>query len=225
MSSLVIIKSFKNGLTIRLDAEAPFADIAEALADKFREAASFFKEASMVIAFEGRYLSEAEEKELITIIESNSQVKVLCLIGTNEETEKQFLKALNQLETNSSMVDNTAQFYKGSLKDGRNIETSESIIILGDIYPGCNVKSDKDIIVMGGLYGQATAGLDGESGHFIAALEMSPEKLFIGSLRYKSNEKSKWSIKPKMQPKIAYDANGIIQMENITKELLNSLPI
>ena len=44
--------------------------------------------------------------------------------------------------------------------------------------------------------------------------------------KYKTSEKqSKWPIKPKVQPKIAYVEDGRVLMEPITKELLNNLPI
>ena len=88
------------------------------------------------------------------------------------------------------------------------------------------VVSNKDIVILGGLYGQAYAGGCGEEGHFVVALEMSPEKLKIGDFKYKTSEKqSKWSIRPKVQPKIAYVEDGRVLMEPITKELLNNLPV
>ena len=106
------------------------------------------------------------------------------------------------------------------------LETENSIIVLGDVYPGACVISSKDIIILGGLYGQAYAGGNGEDGHFVVALEMSPEKLKIGDFKYKTSEKqSKWPIKPKVQPKIAYVEDGRVKLEPITKELLNNLPI
>ena len=58
-----------------------------------------------------------------------------------------------------------------------------------------------------------------------AALEMSPENLKIGDLTYKNDTKqSKWSIRPKMQPKIACEKGGKVVIEPVTKELLNMLP-
>ena len=112
---------------------------------------------------------------------------------------------------------------------GMNItafETENSIIVMGDVYPGACIISKKDIIVLGGLYGQAYAGGNGLDNHFVVALEMSPEKLKIGEFKYKTSEKqSKWSIKPKVQPKIAYVKDGRVVMDAITKELLNALPV
>ena len=225
MKNAVIIKSFPNGLSIFLDSELPFSQLLEEIAMKFSESANFFKDASMVLSFEGRVLSDQEERQIVDVISANSRLKIVCIMGKNEETERNFVKALQQLSFHQEVMENAGQFYKGTLKDGQILETENSIIVLGDVYPGACIISSKDIVVLGGLYGQAYAGGNGEDGHFVVALEMSPEKLKIGDFKYKTSEKqSKWSIKPKIQPKIAYVNDARVFIEPITKELLNDLP-
>lgn len=226
MKNPVIIKSFPNGISVYLDNEIPFSELLAEVAAKFKEAAHFFKDASMALSFEGRELSQQEEKQLVNAISANTSLNIVCIIGKNDETNKNYVKALQRLAEHQKAMDNAGQFYKGTLKDGQIIETENSIIILGDVYPGASVYSSKDIIVIGGLFGQAFAGGNGESGHYVVALEMSPEKLKIGDFKYKTSEKqSKWPIKPKVQPKIAYVIDGRVLMEPITKELLNEIPI
>ena len=225
MKNAVIIKSFQNGLSIFLDSELPFSQLLEEIAVKFSESANFFKDASMVLSFEGRVLSDQEERQIVDIISANSRLKIVCIMGKDEETERNFVKALQQLSFHQEVMENAGQFYKGTLKDGQILETENSIIVLGDVYPGACIISSKDIVVLGGLYGQAYAGGNGEEGHFVVALEMSPEKLKIGDFKYKTSEKqSKWSIKPKIQPKIAFVNDARVKIEPITKELLNDLP-
>ncbi len=226
MKNPVIIKSFANGLSIFLDKDMPFDELVKEVGLKFKESAHFFKDASMVISFEGRTLTDAEERELINTISDNSALRIVCIMGKNEETNKNYVKALQKVSEHRTTMENAGQFYKGTLKDGQILETENSIIVLGDVYPGSCIISNKDIIILGGLYGQAYAGGNGEDGHFIVALEMSPEKLKIGDFKYKTSEKqSKWSIKPKVQPKIAYVEDGRVIIESITKDLLNDLPI
>lgn len=226
MKNPVIIKSFQNGLSIYLDEDMPFDDLLEEIGLKFRESAHFFKDASMVLSFEGRKLSDQEERKIINTITANSDLNIMCIMGKNEETNKNFIKALQKLSFHQQVMENAGQFYKGTLKDGQMLETENSIIVLGDVYPGACVISSKDIVILGGLYGQAYAGGNGAEGHFVVALEMSPEKLKIGDFKYKTSEKqSKWSIKPKVQPKIAYVEDGRVIIEPITKELLNDLPV
>ena len=43
------------------------------------------------------------------------------------------------------------QFYKGTLKNREVIETENSIVVLGDVYPGSAVMSGGNIIILGGL--------------------------------------------------------------------------
>ncbi|MDE6601851.1 MAG: septum site-determining protein MinC [Lachnospiraceae bacterium] len=225
MKNAVIIKSFQNGLSIFLDSELPFSQLLEEIAMKFSESANFFKDASMVLSFEGRVLSDQEERQIVDTISANSRLNIVCIMGKDEETDRSFIKALQQLSFHQEVLENAGQFYKGTLKDGQILETENSIIVLGDVYPGACIISSKDIVVLGGLYGQAYAGGNGEDGHFVVALEMSPEKLKIGDFKYKTSEKqSKWSIKPKIQPKIAYVKDARVFIEPITKELLNDLP-
>lgn len=226
MKNPVIIKSFPNGLSLYLDEAMPFDRLLEEIAVKFRESAQFFKDAHMGISFEGRKLSEEEEREVLDVISGNSSLNIICIIGKDDETNQHYIRALQQLEFHQREMENVGQFYKGTLKNGQMLETENSIIVMGDVYPGACIISSKDIIVLGGLYGQAYAGGNGFEHHFVVALEMSPEKLKIGEFKYKTSEKqSKWPIKPKVQPKIAYVRDGRVVMEAITKELLNELPV
>lgn len=226
MKNPVIIKSFPNGLSLFLDEEMSFDKLLEEIAVKFKESAHFFKDAKMGLSFEGRKLSEEEERRVIDTITANSSLNIVCVIGKDDETNQNYVRALKQLAFHQQELENAGQFYKGVLKDGQILETENSIIVLGDVYPGACIISNKDIVILGGLYGQAYAGGNGMEGHFVVALEMSPEKLKIGDFKYKTSEKqSKWSIKPKVQPKIAYVRDGRVIMEAITKELLNALPV
>ncbi|MBD5490734.1 MAG: septum site-determining protein MinC [Lachnospiraceae bacterium] len=225
MKNAVIIKSFPNGLSIFLDSDISFEQLLDEIAMKFRESANFFKDASMVLSFEGRVLTEQEERQIVNTISANSRLNIVCIMGKDEETGKSYMRALQQLSFHQEVLENAGQFYKGTLKDGQILETENSIIVLGDVYPGACIISSKDIVVLGGLYGQAYAGGNGEEGHFVVALEMSPEKLKIGDFKYKTSEKqSKWSIKPKIQPKIAFVNDARVIIEPITKELLSDLP-
>ncbi len=225
MKNAVIVKSFQNGISVYLDPELPFEDILNEIAFKFRESSHFFQDTKMAISLEGRALTDEEERLVLNTISSNSDLHIVCLIGKDEETNQNYLKALQQLEYNSNQ-DNEGHFYRGTLKNGQILETESSIVVLGDVYPGSTIISTKDIIILGGLFGKAYAGGNGSEGHFVVALEMSPERLQVGDFKYKSNERQmKWSIKPKIQPKIAYVKKNKVVMEPITKELLSDLPL
>ena len=226
MKNSVIIKSFPNGIVLHLDAEIPFEVLLTDIKEKFRQSSGFFKDARMALSIKGRNLSEAEEKQILDAIAENSGLQILCLVGEDDETNQNFIKALGQVDFSGDGANGSeGQFYRGTLKNGQVLETEASIVILGDVYPGSAIISARDIIVLGGLFGEAYAGGNGNPGHYVVALEMSPEKLKIGDFKYITKEKAKWSIKSKMQPKIAYIKDHKVVMDSLTKELLSELPV
>ena len=223
MKDNIMIKKFPNGITLHLNSEIDFEVLLEELAVKFNQSRNFFRNAKVALALEGRILSEAEERQIVRTIHDNSDLSIICIVGKNEETDRNFVKAIQKVEMQHT--DNYGHFYRGTLKNNQKIEMEDSsIVILGDVYPGCVVTSSKDIIILGGLYGEAHAGIGNEDNHYIVALEMSPERIKIGDFRYKSKDRPRWGIKPKVQPKIAYVKDKHIVTEPITKDLLEYLP-
>lgn len=220
MNDLVLIKSFPNGIALHLDKEAPFDELLEELSFKFSEARGFFGNASMALSIEDRPVSAAEEIQILDAIRRNSNLTVICIVGKDDATNKKFIKALAHTEKKLSKPDD-GQFFKGSLKNKEILETENSIIILGDVYPGSAIISAKNVIILGGLYGEACAGGSGQPDAFIAALEMEPEKIKIGDFKYRpAGKQSKWGIRSKVQPKIAFVKNDKITFETLTKDLL-----
>ena len=198
MKNTVILKSYKDGIAIYLDDTLEFEQLCLDLAQKFRDSARFFGDMQVAVSFEGRTLTQEEENILVDTITSSSRLQ----------------------------SGDDGQFYRGSLKDGQILETEGSIVILGSVEEGCSIISTKDIIVLGRLAGNAYAGGDGRDHHFIAALEMTPQKLKIGDFKYKTKESRLWAGRlRKGQPQMACVRNGEIQMQSITKELLNELPV
>ena len=153
MKNSVVLKSFSSGISVIMDDTIPFDELLVDIAAKFKEADGFFKDAAVAISLEGRQLSEAEERQILDAITQNSRLKVLCLMGKDEEKNIKFLGIQNNL--NFQRDENCGQFYRGTLRDGQSIETEHSIVILGDVCEGCSVYSAKDIVVLGCLAGEA----------------------------------------------------------------------
>jgi len=220
MKNYVMIKSFKNGISVILDEEAPFDVVYTEMARKFRDSAKFFGDAKMVVSFEGRTLSVEEERLLVNSISDNTELTVLCVMGKDEEKNQEYLKASGRFSTNGKDAD--GQFYKGSIRAGQSLEADSSVIILGDVNPGADVLSTGNIVILGTLYGHAHAGLNGNDSCFVVALDMKPSKIEIGEYVIKEFEKtSLW--KSKQVPKIAYVEDHMIKTEMITTALLNHL--
>lgn len=221
MRDAVLIKSFPNGITLHLDPEMPFEELLQEIGFKFSEARAFFGKSSVALSIEGREPTSLEELRILEAIHANSNLNIICIVGKDGETNKNFVKALTHMEKKLAQ-ENDGQFFKGSLKNKEVLEIDKSIIILGDVYPGSVVISSRNVIILGGLYGEAYAGGDGQEGAFIAALEMEPERIKIGDFKYKPGKQSKWGIRPKVQPKIAYIKNDKITFDPLTKDLLST---
>lgn len=222
MKDAVLIKSFPNGITLLMREDASMEEILQELTVKFTEARNFFGSSTMALSMEGRKVTEAEEILILDTIHVNSNVRIACIVGHDDDTNKNFIKALQHMDKKLSGTEG-GQFYKGTLKNREVIETENSIVVLGDVYPGSAVFSAGNIIILGGLYGEAYAGGDGREDAYIVALEMEPERLKIGDFKYKTNAKQlKWGIHPKVQPKIAHLKGGKIVFDPLTKELLGA---
>lgn len=227
MKNSVILKSFSSGISVIMDDAIPYEELLNDISAKFKEADSFFKDAAVAISLEGRKLTEKQEREILDAITQNSHVKVLCLMGKDDDKNIKFLGIQNNLRFQKD--ENCGQFYRGTLHDGQSIETEHSIIILGDVCNGSSIWSAKDIVILGSLMGEVHAGAGGSLNHFIVALDMQPSSLKIGSLEFKeTHQKTKpsiWGRKQKSIPKIAYTYNGEVLMESITKELLDDFTL
>lgn len=223
MKNAVKIKSFPNGIALYLNAELPFGRLLEEIGYKFSNARNFFGSATMVLSIDGRQVNDMEELQILDAIRENSDLNIACIAGRDENINRDFIKALAQTKEAAPPPEPDGQFFKGDLKNRVTLETENSIIILGDIYSGSTVISAKNIIILGALRGKAYAGGNGREGAFIAAFEMEPEKLKIGDFKYISDTKqSKWGIRPKVRPKIAYVKNDRIIFEPLTKDLLSN---
>ncbi len=216
----VILKSYANGINVLLNPELSFEKIKEEVATQFKKASPFFKNAKVALSIEGKILSTEEEKELVEVITSNSQLDILYLIGRDDRYSHTFLKACEDYKDLNN--DSNARMVKGNVKNNECIESDNSIIVIGDVYPGCKLISSGNIIVLGGLYGEAYAGRDGDANAFVAACEMNPEVLMISDLTY-SKKPHKWGFKPKYQMQIAHVCYGNIVNEPISTELLRTL--
>ena len=223
MKNTVMIKSYQSGISLILEEQCEFEEILCEIAEKFHDARNFFGKNKMALSLEGRELTDIEQKNIVEVIQKNSDLEIVCLVLKDNKTEQNFIKAVEKVKHHlMNNHENSSQFYKGCLQDGQSIETESSIIIIGDVLNGASVISAHDIIVLGGLYGEAYAGADGDSRHFVCALDMAPSKLIIGGYTKEAEKQGKWGMKAKIQQKIAYVKNNRIITEPLTKELLST---
>ena len=221
MSSFVI-KSFQNGINLRINPDVPFEQLIQEIGEKFQSSRAFFGSSSVALSIEGRTLSAEEEMEILKVIHDNSDLNVMCIIGKDDALNNNFIKAIQTLQ-NKLPSGNYMQVYGGTLKDNDVLEMEESILVLGDVNPGCSITSSKNIIILGGLYGEAYAGKETDKEAYVIALEMEPTTLVIGNFKYRQTKKSKWKIQPKIQPKVAVVKENTVELLPLTKEILENL--
>ena len=88
--------------------------------------------------------------------------------------------------------------------------------------PGAKVVSKGNIVVLGSLKGNAQAGIYGDTGCFILALEMDPIQIQIGNLLAKSPDKEKKKRRTAIREK--KDANELLVHLKLTSLIYQDVP-
>ncbi|MGF7144071.1 septum site-determining protein MinC [Anaerotaenia torta] len=219
MNNSVIIKGNKYGIIVVMNPDLPFEDLKLVIAEKFRESSKFFENAKMAISFEGRKLTNDEQREVLDIINENTDMHIVCVLENDTEKEETFKKTVEQKLMELS--NNTGQFYKGILRSGASLEFENSVIIIGDVNHGARVVSKGNIIVLGSLKGNAFAGATGNINSFVVALDMNPTQIRIADTIARAPDKPvKQEIK---EAKIAFLEEGNIYIEPLNKNILQDI--
>ena len=206
--STVIIKSNPYGLILNLAPEVPFDELRQAVAEKFRMSAAFFKNARLALTFRGRTLSKEEENILVDEIVQNSKIQVICIIDEDKESQEFYRKALEQ-SLQKKKEEDDGHFYRGTLRSGQVLETETSIVILGDVNPGAQVVSKGNIVILG------------DSTCFAAALTMKPMQLRIADRIARSGITKRTNTgEYPVEPMIVFIKNDHLQFKPITSETL-----
>jgi septum site-determining protein MinC len=196
-----------------------FDELKEKIAEKFRDSSKFFSKAQMAISFEGRTLSNEEQRTILDIIAEETELHVVCVVENDPQKEEVFKKALD--EKLMELSNTTGQFYKGNLRSGQVLESETSIIVIGDVNPGARIVSKGNIIVLGSLKGTVFAGATGNSNSFVVALDMNPVQIRIADTIARSPDKPVKDAKK--ETKIAFLEEGNIYIETLNKEVLNDI--
>lgn len=218
----VMIKSFPNGINVVLNPDVPFEQLYIEFAEKFRDSSKFFGKAKRVISFEGRELTQLEERALLEAISEYSDLTVTCVVENDEASNQIYMKAADSFSL--SDVTNSGQIFKGCVKADQNIEMSSSIIILGDVNPGAVVKSKGSVVVLGTIYGNVEAGIDGDESSFVSAIDFKATEVKIAKETCKILPKSAGFLRTKPGPRIVFIGKNGIDIEEITKDFLMNLP-
>ena len=245
--SSIMLKGNKYGIIIVMDKDASLDCLKQDLTDKLKESAKFFGKGTLAVTFEGKTLSDDEQKELLNVISENSELNIACVIDENEEIVEVFKKSVEKIQNlvdNEDSADkqaqkekevqfmeqmlekanhddgNTGKFYRGTLRSGQVLESDTSIVVIGDVNPGAKVCAGGNIIILGSLKGNVFAGKNGDKNSFVVALDMSPVQIRIGDVIASCPERPK---RAKVQTKIAYLDQGAIFIDPLSRDILNEL--
>ena len=163
-------------------------------------------------------LTPEEEYRVVQTITENSDIEVLCLLDTDGNRTRKCEKALNERLMELSSL--TGQFYKGNLRDGDELESEASIVVIGDVEKGAKVSAKGNIIILGALRGAAHAGICGNEDAVIVAFEMAPISVRIAGLSLKKAEKGRHLGRG---PMMILSENGKVVEEPIKKSFLSAL--
>lgn len=223
MSSSVTVRGNKYGICVRLSSTASYEEIKKDIALQFKDTENFFGDERLAISFEGRFLTEEQQEELVGIIQQNCALHIVCIMEENTEQENRFRKSVN--DTLMEFDSSTGQFYKGNLRSGQVLEFEKSVIIIGDVNAGASVVSKGNIVILGALRGSAFAGVCGKRSSFIVALDMQPLQIRIAeAISRSSDENFSKKIKPK-QPMIAFLEDETVYIEPLNKSVLNDIKL
>ena len=79
-----------------LNPDMPFEELKVLIAEKFSESSKFFENAKMAISFEGRNLTNEEQREVLDIISENTDMHIVCIMENDAEKEESFKKTVEQ---------------------------------------------------------------------------------------------------------------------------------
>lgn len=219
MSSSVKIRGSKHGISVKIDTGASYEDIKRDVASEFKDAGNFLGEENLAVSFEGKYLTEEQQEELVDIIHQNCNVHIVCIMDRHSEQDKLYQKSVQK--TMMEFDASTGQFYKGHLRSGQVLEFEQSVIVIGDVNPGASIISKGNIIILGSLRGTAYAGASGKKNSFIVAMDMQPIQLRIADIFVRATD----SGKGPSEPRIAYVEEENIYIEPLTKSVLNDITL
>lgn len=192
--SLISFKGINGGIYIHIK-NGQFERIIEELEDKLKK--DFFKGAS-IVGIQGESLSKEQCDEIMDILKSKYHLNVIDNTSKGEES------------TFGGIYEGMTKFINTTVRSGQVIEYDGNIVIIGDVNPGALVKAKGNIIVLGSLKGVAHAGTEGNQEAVVAAYDLQPMQLRIGSVISRRPDEN---VSSSGKPEIARVSNGEVIIE------------
>ena len=190
--SKIKIKGYQDGLIITTNHQE-WKEFQEEIINHIYEKENFFRGGKITLDV-GDLIIHAAEMGLMRDKLSDKGVILWSVLSNSPTTIKtaQMLGLETSLQPGKSSqeenksypsgVGDSAMFIQRTLRSGMSIQSDDNIVVLGDVNPGAEILSGKNILVWGRLRGAVQAGLSGETGCVICAVELMPTLLRIGKV-------------------------------------------
>lgn len=206
------LKSNQYVLTLVCSPDAPFEKLLTDVRDKFRRSAKFFRGGQMAVRFQGRELTDDEQRQVISAITESCQLDITCIIEAHSEDEEKEAQLI--AKSINDTADNTAVLVPHSLRNGQRLSFGRTVVILGDVQPGAEVVSDGSIVVMGIAMGILRAGSSGDMRTFVYGTVLKPLEIAVAGHRAVSGiRKNTIDHDYAPDPRIACLKDGHISLE------------
>lgn len=228
---LVKLKGTGDGVKIYLSSDEDISLIMHALHDKLDEFRKFFGNGHCNIYIIGRELNKSDKMRLEAIVtamlpESTvnyGEKKFFRTIRKEKKTEEPAqtaqpeemseppipVREIKEVVTHN-FKSSRARFFEGAVRAGKIVKADGHLVLMGNVEKGGKLVAAGNIIVMGGIYGEVEAGCMGSSGAYIAALDLSPEKINIAGVTIEPEERGE---DEDLVPRKAYLINNEIKIE------------
>ena len=162
-----MIKSYSHGLQLVLSPDFDFADVVRDVCYKFASSRDFFGKADLVLAIDGRDLTDDEVRAVIQAIEYNSDIRISLIAEGDSLRDSRMVGQMEKFYFDDKRKN--AMVIERSLESGEKITTARSVFVLGDVPEDAIVTSSGNIFIWGTLSGTAICGADNDPNAYIIA--------------------------------------------------------
>lgn len=234
MENTVIIKGMQSGIVVMLDDKKEYKELIEDIKSKFIQSAKFLGKADIGISFEGRKLTDKQIKEILDIVEENTELNVVCVLSDDKEQDAAYKKTIEKnlqsiinkkkAEEKKKAVkpESLAIFHRGNLRSGQELVLDNSVVVIGDVNFGAKIVSKGNVLVLGTLFGNVFAGSGGDKDAFVMALDMQPTQIRIGNVIARSSDSTR-QRRETFEPKMAYVEDDRIYVESVDRNVVKDL--
>ena len=227
MSKNISIKGTRDGLTVSLG-EGDIQDLLEELDAHLKVQGAFFKGGTVAVQLGARSFDQSDLEKLSellnkydmalrTIVASDERaVEAAQAMGLRISPPITAAKSSENSEAAAAPVRTAvpvsgALYIRRTVRSGQVIRHSGPVVVLGDVNPSGEIWAGADVIIWGRAHGMICAGISGEPGAVVCALELNPLMLRIGDLVARGDDNHK--ARTKTGPEMARIREGQIVVE------------